>query len=77
MIHGVGAETPTQVLIFLAAAGAGRPGGRGLRCSLAFIVGLLVANSVITVRLGARVPARLEELRRLRHGCRRHRARSA
>lgn len=48
MIHGVGAETPTQVLIFLAAAGAG---GRfvGLAVLIAFIVGLLVSNSLITV----------------------------
>ncbi|HEX9823319.1 MAG TPA: hypothetical protein VGB51_02865 [Actinomycetota bacterium] len=48
MIHGVGAETPTQVLIFLAAAGAG---GRlvGALVLLAFIVGLVVANSIITI----------------------------
>jgi high-affinity nickel permease len=47
MIHGVGAETPTQVLIFLAAAGAGGA-AVGLWVLLAFIVGLVVANSVIT-----------------------------
>jgi cytochrome c biogenesis protein CcdA len=47
MLHGVGAETPTQVLIFLAAAGAGGP-AVGLWVLLAFIVGLVVANSVIT-----------------------------
>ncbi|MGH2675056.1 MAG: hypothetical protein ACRDKA_02730 [Actinomycetota bacterium] len=48
LIHGVGAETPTQVLIFLAAAGAG---GRlvGVAVLLAFIVGLLASNSVITL----------------------------
>jgi len=48
MIHGVGAETPTQVLIFLAAAGAG---GRavGILVLLTFIVGLLASNSLITV----------------------------
>jgi High-affinity nickel-transport protein len=46
MIHGVGAETPTQVLIFLTAAGAG---GRaaGVAVLLAFIVGLLGSNSLI------------------------------
>jgi high-affinity nickel-transport protein len=48
MLHGVGAETPTQVLIFLTAAGAG---GRvvGVLVLLAFIVGLLVSNSIITL----------------------------
>jgi high-affinity nickel-transport protein len=48
MIHGVGAETPTQVLIFLAAAGAGGP-GVGLLALVAFIVGLLASNSLITM----------------------------
>jgi high-affinity nickel-transport protein len=48
MLHGVGAETPTQVLIFLAAAGAGGP-VVGLWVLVAFIVGLVVANSVITL----------------------------
>jgi high-affinity nickel-transport protein len=47
MIHGVGAETPTQVLIFLAAAGAGGP-GVGLIVLLTFLVGLLTSNSLIT-----------------------------
>jgi cytochrome c biogenesis protein CcdA len=48
MLHGVGAETPTQVLIFLAAAQAG---GRvvGVLVLLAFIVGLLASNSIITM----------------------------
>lgn len=48
MVHGVGAETPTQVLIFLAAAGAGGA-AVGVWVLLAFIVGLVVANSVITL----------------------------
>lgn len=48
MIHGVGAETPTQVLIFLAAAGAGGP-LVGVVVLLAFIVGLLASNSLITL----------------------------
>ena len=47
MIHGVGAETPTQVLIFLAAAGAGGP-AVGLLVLVAFILGLLTSNSLIT-----------------------------
>jgi High-affinity nickel-transport protein len=48
MIHGVGAETPTQVLIFLSAAGAG---GRlaGVLVLVSFIVGLLASNTIITV----------------------------
>ena len=48
MIHGVGAETPTQVLIFLAAAGAGGP-MVGMLVLATFIVGLVASNSIITV----------------------------
>jgi ABC-type nickel/cobalt efflux system permease component RcnA len=46
MIHGIGAETPTQVLLFLAAAGVGGPVA-GVALLVAFLVGLLVSNSVI------------------------------
>ena len=46
MIHGVGAETPTQVLLFLAAAGAGGTTA-GLILLGCFIVGLLTSNSLI------------------------------
>ena len=47
MIHGIGAETPTQIVIFLAAAGAG--GSLvGEVVLAAFIVGLLTSNSLIT-----------------------------
>ncbi|MBI4506049.1 MAG: hypothetical protein HY691_10980 [Chloroflexi bacterium] len=48
MIHGVGAETPSQVLLFLAAAGAG---GHvlGSAVLLVFVLGLVLANSAITV----------------------------
>ena len=48
MIHGIGAETPTQVLIFLSAAGAG---GRaaGVLLLIVFLVGLLAANSLIAI----------------------------
>jgi high-affinity nickel-transport protein len=48
MLHGVGAETPTQVLVFLAAAGAGGvgPGVVLLGC---FIIGLLSSNSLIAL----------------------------
>jgi hypothetical protein len=47
MIHGVGAETPTQVLIFLTAAGVGNNKGAGLLLLACFIIGLLAANSVV------------------------------
>jgi ABC-type nickel/cobalt efflux system permease component RcnA len=48
LIHGVGAETPTQVLIFIAAAGAGGT-AVGVAVLLAFIVGLVLSNSLITM----------------------------
>jgi cytochrome c biogenesis protein CcdA len=48
MIHGIGAETPTQVLVFLAAAGAGGQVA-GIIVLAAFIVGLLASNSLITL----------------------------
>ena len=48
MLHGIGAETPTQVLIFLAAAGAG---GKlaGVALLVCFIVGLLASNTVVAL----------------------------
>jgi high-affinity nickel-transport protein len=48
MIHGVGAETPTQLVIFLTAAGAGGP-VVGEAILGMFLVGLLVSNSLITI----------------------------
>jgi len=48
MIHGVGAETGTQVLLIAAIGGASSQ-GLGLPMMLAFIAGLLVANSLIVV----------------------------
>jgi sulfite exporter TauE/SafE len=47
MIHGVGAETPTQLVIFLTLAGAGTrlAGEAGLA---AFLLGLLCSNTLIT-----------------------------
>jgi high-affinity nickel-transport protein len=48
MLHGVGAETPTQVLLFVAAAGAGGRGA-GVVLLLAFVVGLLCSNTVVAV----------------------------
>jgi hypothetical protein len=50
VLHAVGAETPTQVLIFLTAAGAaGR--ATGLLLLGCFVVGLVAANTVVTVAL--------------------------
>ena len=46
-LHGIGAETPTQVLIFLTAAGAGGPVG-GVLVLVMFLLGLGVSNSLIT-----------------------------
>ena len=48
MIHGIGAETPTQLLIFLTAAGAGGP-LVGVIVLLTFIAGLLASNTLITI----------------------------
>jgi hypothetical protein len=47
-IHGIGAETPTQVLIFLAAAGSGGAAA-GVAVLAVFIVGLLASNSLIVL----------------------------
>lgn len=52
MVHGVGAETPTQLLVFLAAANAGGT-AIGMAVLVVFLAGLLVSNSVVTL-VGAR-----------------------
>jgi len=46
VIHGFGAETPTQILLFLLAANLGGTGA-GLLGLLMFIVGLLVMNTLM------------------------------
>jgi high-affinity nickel-transport protein len=46
MIHGIGAETGSQVLI-IAAVGGATSLGLGIPMMLAFIVGLLISNSLI------------------------------
>lgn len=48
IIHGFGAETPSQVLLFLTAAGAG---GQlvGSIVLLAFVAGLVISNSAVTI----------------------------
>jgi high-affinity nickel permease len=48
MVHGVGAETPTQIVIFLTAAGAGGK-TTGVLVLLTFLLGLLTSNTVITL----------------------------
>lgn len=48
MIHGIGAETPTQILLFLVAVQAG---GRlaGALLLITFLVGLLASNSLVAL----------------------------
>lgn len=48
MLHGIGAETPTQVLVFLAAAEAGGVLA-GITVLVAFLVGLVLSNTAITI----------------------------
>ncbi|MDP9483198.1 MAG: hypothetical protein M3P84_08255, partial [Chloroflexota bacterium] len=48
MIHGIGAETGTQVLIIAAVGGASGV-GLGIPMMIAFIVGLLISNTIIVV----------------------------
>ncbi|MDP9066895.1 MAG: hypothetical protein M3N53_00925 [Actinomycetota bacterium] len=62
MIHGIGAETPTQVLLLFTAAGVGGPVA-GLLLLFVFISGLLVSNSAVAAATavgfarGRRAPA--------------------
>jgi high-affinity nickel-transport protein len=48
MIHGIGAETGSQVLI-IAAVGGASASGLGVPMMLAFILGLLISNTAIIV----------------------------
>jgi hypothetical protein len=48
MIHGIGAETGTQVLLIAAIGGASSQ-GLGVPMMLAFIVGLLISNTIVVV----------------------------
>ena len=47
-LHGIGAETPTQVVLFLAAAGAGGVSA-GLVVLVVFLLGLVASNTSITL----------------------------
>jgi hypothetical protein len=48
MIHGIGAETGTQVLL-IAAVGGAASAGLGIPMLLAFVIGLLISNFAIVV----------------------------
>jgi hypothetical protein len=48
VLHGVGAETPTQVALFVAAAGVGGIIG-GFSLLLAFTFGLLLSNAAVAL----------------------------
>ena len=48
LIHGIGAETGTQVIL-IAAIGGASSAGLGFPMMLAFIVGLLISNSIVVV----------------------------
>jgi high-affinity nickel-transport protein len=48
MIHGIGAETGTQVL-FIGAIGGASAAGLGIPMMLAFIAGLLITNTLIVI----------------------------
>jgi high-affinity nickel-transport protein len=47
MIHGIGAETPTQVALILGAATASK--GVGIAVLFAFVIGLVASNSIVTL----------------------------
>jgi len=48
LVHGIGAETGTQVLVIATAVGAGSR-AMGLAALGAFVAGLLISNSIITI----------------------------
>lgn len=62
MIHGVGAETPTQILLLVSAAGVGGT-ATGLLLLAVFVAGLLISNTAVAVgttvgfERGRRAPA--------------------
>lgn len=48
VIHGIGAETPTQAILFITAAGA-KNHSEGLLLLMVFIFGLIISNTLITL----------------------------
>ena len=48
LIHGIGAETGTQVLVIATAVGAGSK-AMGVAAMMAFVLGLLISNSFVTL----------------------------
>jgi high-affinity nickel-transport protein len=48
LLHGVGAETPSQIAVLVAAAGVGGIAG-GLVLLVAFLVGLFISNAAVAV----------------------------
>lgn len=52
MIHGVGAETPSQVVLFTTAAGVTGAIG-GIAVLTAFVIGLLIGNTILVVASSA------------------------
>lgn len=52
VIHGIGAETGTQVLVIATAVGAGCRAA-GVAALLAFVLGLLTSNTVVTLATAA------------------------
>jgi high-affinity nickel-transport protein len=48
MLHGVGAETPTQVLIFITVAGVGGAAA-GVLVLVSFLAGLLTSNTAMAI----------------------------
>jgi len=48
LLHGAGAETPTQVVLFATAAGVGGA-GTGALVLLLFVLGLLICNSLMSL----------------------------
>jgi high-affinity nickel permease len=65
VIHGLGAETPTQILLFLMAANLGGVGA-GLAGLFLFLVGLLVMNTLLCASAAGLFSAILSRPRALR-----------
>lgn len=48
IVHGIGAETPTQLMMFATASGMGSP-SQGMLVVLLFVIGLLISHLLLTV----------------------------